>query len=217
MGRLKNLAAAACVLALAAGTGFVIADRGAVAADHNEPSTRVNTGPADKANDIADIYVFPKGDNMVLVDSFAGPGISTRPAVYDRDSLYTILISNNGDPTKIDLTIEIRFAKDANGNWGVQLKNVPGAAGTIDGPTQKTLTSGTAKVVAGLYDDPFFFDSQGLSDTRVAGDLRFRSDRDIFARTNDTMIVLEFPKSAILKGGNPLYVSVHSARIKAGA
>lgn len=217
MIRLKKMAAALGVLALAAGTGFVIADRGAVAADHNEPSTRVNSGPADKANDIADIYVFPSGNDLVLVDSFAGPGISTHPAVYDRDSLYTILISNSGDPAKIDITIEIRFAKDANGNWGVQLKNVPGASGTIEGPTQKTLASGTAKVVAGLYDDPFFFDSQGLSDTRVAGDLRFRADRDTFARTNDTMIVLEFPKSALLKPGNPLYVSVHSARVKAGA
>lgn len=216
MQRMKKLAAAMVAMATAAGGGLMLADRQASAADHNEPGSRVNTGAADKANDIADIYVFPVGDKLVLVDSFAGPGISTRPGVYDRDALYTILISNDADPLTIEVTIEIRFARDANGNWGVQLKNVPGAAGVIEGPVQKTLTSGTAKVVAGLYDDPFFFDSQGLSDTRVAGDLRFRSDRDFFARTNDTMIILEFPQSAIRNGNNPLQVSVHSARVRAG-
>lgn len=220
------LAAALGLLALGGGAGLLLADQPAGAADHNEPGSVVNNGVAlNKALDIADIYAWYTADKVMMVYSFAGPGRDTSSlGTYNRDGFYTLNISTDSDPLTAEAVIEIRFAPDAGGNWGVQLKNVPGALGTIEGPIQKTLTSGPVQAIAGVFDDPFFFDSQGLTETRAAGDLRFCATQnpartngqcDFFFGTNDTMIVLEMPRSALDKG-NPLNIWVRSARLKPG-
>jgi hypothetical protein len=220
------LAAALGLLALGGGAGLLLADQPAGAADHNEPGSVVNNGVAlNKALDIADIYAWYTTDKVMMVYSFAGPGRDTSSlGTYNRDGFYTLNISTDSDPLTAEAVIEIRFAPDASGNWGVQLKNVPGALGTIEGPIQKTLTSGPVQAIAGVFDDPFFFDSQGLTETRAAGDLRFCATQnpartngqcDFFFGTNDTMIVLEMPRSALDKG-NPLNIWVRSARLKPG-
>ncbi len=212
------------------------------AADHNEPASVVNNGvPLNKALDIADIYAWHTADRVNMVYSFAGPGRDLNSiGTYDRDGLYTLNISTDSDPLTAEYSIEIRYAKDANGNWGVQLKNVPGAAGTIEGPIQKKLTSGDAIVEAGVFDDPFFFDSQGFTETKDRGDLRFCNGTnaarqvppeavgtvppqfqagvghcDFFFGTNDTMIIFSMPRAALDKG-NPLNIWVRSARIRPG-
>lgn len=230
MDRRRTLAACAA-LALTLG-GSMVMTGATDAADHNEPGSVVNNGVAlNKALDIADIYAWQTADKVNMVYSFAGPGRDINSiGTYDRDGLYTLNIATGTDPLTATYTIEIRFAKDANGNWGVQLKNVPGAAGTIEGPIQKVLTSGQATVEAGVFDDPFFFDSQGLSDTRVAGDLRFCNGTnparqvppeggvgqcDFFYGTNDTMVIFSMPR-ALFDKGNPLNIWVRSAAIKAG-
>lgn len=233
MKRGGMIAAALGLLVLAGGGGALLADRAAEAADHNEPGSVVNNGSAlNKALDIADIYAFPSGtDKVVMVYSFAGPGRDINSlGTYDRDGLYTLNISTDADPLTPEHVIEIRFARDAQNNWGVQLKNVPGALGTIEGPIQKTLTSGPVTTIAGVFDDPFFFDSQGLTETRAAGDLRFCNSTnparqrppdgsigncDFFFGTNDTMVVFEMPRS-VLDTGNPLNIWVRSARLKPG-
>lgn len=220
------LAAALGLLVLGGGAGLLLADQPAGAADHNEPGSVVNNGVAlNKALDIADIYAWYTTDKVMMVYSFAGPGRDTSSlGTYNRDGFYTLNISTDSDPLTAEAVIEIRFAPDASGNWGVQLKNVPGALGTIEGPIQKTLTSGPVQAIAGVFDDPFFFDSQGLTETRAAGDLRFCATQnpartngqcDFFFGTNDTMIVLEMPRSALDKG-NPLNIWVRSARLKPG-
>jgi hypothetical protein len=220
------LAAALGLLALGGGAGLLLADQPAGAADHNEPGSVVNNGVAlNKALDIADIYAWYTADKVMMVYSFAGPGRDTSSlGTYNRDGFYTLNISNDSDPLTPEFVVEIRFAPDANGNWGVQLKNVPGALGPIEGPIQKPLTSGPVQAIAGVFDDPFFFDSQGLTETRAAGDLRFCATQnpartngqcDFFFGTNDTMIVLEMPRSALDKG-NPLNIWVRSARLKPG-
>lgn len=212
------------------------------AADHNEPDSVVNNGvPLNKALDIADIYAWYTTDRVNMVYSFAGPGRDIKSiGTYDRDGLYMLNISTDSDPLTAEYSIEMRYAKDANGNWGVQLKNVPGATGTIEGPIQKQLTSGDVVAEAGVFDDPFFFDSQGFTATKSAGDLRFCNGTnaarqvppeavgtvpdnfqagvghcDFFFGTNDTMLILSMPRSALDKG-NPLNIWVRSARLKAG-
>ena len=82
-----------------------------------------------------------------------------------------------------------------------------------------------------MFDDTFVFDSIGLMETRVAGDLRFCNGNggptrtippqggppkcDTFFGTNDTMIIFEMPRAALDKG-NPLNIWVRSARLKPG-
>ncbi|MDB5684382.1 MAG: hypothetical protein JWM75_2080 [Sphingomonas bacterium] len=231
MGHVKIGLAAAAAALMAIGGGMLMADA-TDAADHNEPGSVVNNGVAlNKALDIADIYAWNTADKVMMVYSFAGPGRDiTSIGTYDRDGFYTLNISNDADPLTPEFVIEIRFGRNPDGKWGVQMKNVPGAAGTIEGPIQKTLTSGPVKAIAGVFDDPFFFDSQGLAETRVAGDLRFCNGSnparqvppqggvgkcDFFFGTNDTMIVLEMPRAALDKG-NPLNIWVRSARLKPG-
>jgi len=231
MKRLRAALVAGAAAVLALGGSMLLTDA-TDAADHNEPGSVVNNGVAlNKALDIADIYAWNTADKVMMVYSFAGPGRDVNSlGTYDRDGFYTLNISNDSDPLTPEFVIEIRFGRDPAGNWGVQIKNVPGAAGTIEGPIQKTLVSGPVKAVAGVYDDPFFFDSQGLSETRVAGDLRFCNGSnparqvppqggtgrcDFFFGTNDTMIVLEMPRTA-LDRGNPLNIWVRSARLRPG-
>ena len=231
MQRMKAAWTAGAAIMFALG-GSMLLTATTDAADHNEPASVVNNGvPLNKALDIADIYAWYTPDRVNMVYSFAGPGRDINSiGTYDRDGMYTLNISTDSDPLTPEYVIEIRFAKDAAGNWGVQLKNVPGAAGTIEGPIQKKLTSGDATVEAGVFDDPFFFDSQGFTETKDRGDLRFCNGNnaarqvppqggtgkcDFFFGTNDTMIIFSMPKS-VLDKGNPLNIWVRSARIKPG-
>ncbi len=162
------------------------------AADHFDPPARtdplVNSTP-DAAADIADVYVWHTTDSLVIAVTFAGPQVNTLPAIYDRDVLYTINISNAGSPTDPEIQIRWRFGKDGT-NAGVQVTGLPDGGPPLEGPVEQTLTRGAIQVRAGLYDDPFFFDLQGFRETRSTGTLSFRSDRNFFAGQNDTANVV---------------------------
>jgi hypothetical protein len=231
MKRMRTALLACCATALVVG-GSMLLTATTDAADHNEPASVVNNGvPLNKALDIADIYAWYTADRVNMVYSFAGPGRDLNSlGTYDRDGLYTLNISTDADPLTPEYVIEARYGRDAAGNWGVQLKNVPGAAGTIEGPIQKRLVSGDAVVEAGVFDDPFFFDSQGFTETKDRGDLRFCNGTnparqvppqggvghcDFFFGTNDTMIIFSMPR-AVLDKGNPLNIWVRAARLKPG-
>ncbi|RYH05798.1 MAG: hypothetical protein EON57_07180 [Alphaproteobacteria bacterium] len=200
--------------ALVAAAGFLAVDRAVVAADHLDPPTR--TDPAadqnpDTAADIADVYAWHTATNVVIAVTFAGPQPSTKPAIYDRDLLYTINISNNGVP--FDPEIQIRWRFGFNGSAvGVQFTGVPGSSGPIEGPVETDLVQGPVTVRAGLFDDPFFFDLQGFKETRASGVLSFRNDRSFFTGQNDTAVVVQMPRSAIENGSNPIKIWATSAR-----
>jgi hypothetical protein len=196
-GGVVSIAAAAALLA-PGGIGF--------AADHLEPPARSdpNVDPTpDAAADIADIYVWHTATTLTLALTFAGPQSPTLPPAYDRDVLYTINISNAGSPDDAEFPIEIRFGQNGP-NFGVQITGVPGAAGPIVGPVETDLRSGAVIARAGLFDDPFFFDSQGLRETRATGTLSFNSNRDFFSARNVTAVVIEMPRSAVENGRNRL-------------
>jgi len=183
------------------------------AADHLDPPARTdpNVDPTpDRAADIADIYAFHDADNLVLALTFGGPAATNVPAFYDRDVFYTLDISNGGSRADIELSIGIKFGFDGN-NPGVLVTGLPG--GPISGPVETNLRSGDIFVRAGLFDDPFFFDSQGLRESRQSGMLMFDNTRNFFGNQNITAVVIQLPRSIVENGDNPIDISSTTSRL----
>lgn len=195
----------------AAGTlGF----RTLVAADHLDPPLR--TDPAadtvpDKAADIADIYLFYTATDLVLAMTFAGPQATTLPPTYDPDMLYTLHLSNDGDPTSTEFPIRVRFGYDGQLRAGVQVTGLPGGA-SVTGPVETDLQVNGISIRAGLFEDPFFFDLQGFRETRSSGTLAFNGNRDFFAGQNITGIVIQIPRAQIVSGNRLINYWAESAR-----
>lgn len=209
---LKRAFAGAVAIALVA----FGSDRALVAADHFDPPARTgsdtNTVGFDVAADIADLYAFHDADNVYIAIGFGGPSATNLPGFYDPDVLYTINISNMPPRTDTEFPIEIRFGRDGV-NPGIQVRNLPGGV-SIEGPVERNLTTSNGIVVrAGVFDDPFFFDPQGLRDSRATGNLSFNNQRDRFARLNSTFVILSIPR-ALVDRGSPLDVWSTSARIR---
>lgn len=170
----------------------------ALAADHAEAPGTV----ADVAADIADVYAWHSPSSITVAVTFAGHGLPGDPAVFDPEVLYGIHVDNDGD-FLADHDIWVRFAQDSLGRWGLRVEGLPGAAGpAFKGPVETVLSSGGARAYAGLREDPFFFDFEGLVETLTTGDVSFVSTRDSFAGENVTSIVVEMDR-AIASGGAP--------------
>ena len=169
----------------------------------------------DIAADIADLYLFPTATSVIVAMDFAGPQPPNNRAVYDRNVLYRIFLSNAGSITDAEFTIEFKFGQDPavpNSN-GIIVTGLPGAAGSLVGACETLLTTANGiKVMAGLFDDPFNFDAAGLSMTRQTGALMIRNDRNRFAGMNSTTVVFEIPLSAIQNGSNPITAWATSSR-----
>lgn len=214
MVRLRSVSALAGLLG-AAVLALSTSDRRAVAADHLDPPTRTDPAvdtTADRAADIADVYVWHTADNLVIALTFAGPAASGQAGSYDRDVLYTINLSNAGFPTDAEVQIRFRFGRDASGNAGVEINGLPDGGPALVGPVEQTLTRNGILARAGVYDDPFFFDLQGFKETGATGTLSFVSTRSFFSGANDTALVLQIPRSRI-ETGNELNIWATSARI----
>lgn len=189
----------------------------ASSADHLDPPARTDPtvdATPDIAADIADIYAFHDADNLYLIYTLGGPAAPNLPAFYDRDVLYTINVSNSLPATSADISIRFRFGPGAKpGEWGISVENVPGVGGAIVGPVEQILSKDGVRVYAGLRDDPFFFDSQGLRESRNTGTIQFNKNRNFFGSKNITTVALEIPRSRLGNNGNAaLDVSVVSAR-----
>ena len=183
------------------GALFLVPGQIALSADHLDPPLRtdilVDSTP-DTAADIADIYAFQDANNLYLISTFGGPSATTLPAFYDRDVLHTLNISTSLPATSSDITIRFRFGPGANpGETGISVENVPGVNGAIVGPVESILSKDGVRVYAGLRDDPFFFDSQGLRESRNMGVLRFNNQRSFFAAKNITVVAIEIPRSRL--------------------
>ncbi len=167
------------------------------------------------AADITGLYAWHTDDGkIVAVLNFAGFKEPGQPATLDDTVLYGIHIDNNGD-NKADQNIWVRFGKDPEGAWGVQVTDLPGADPVVVGPIETVLDAGLGlRVFAGLRDDPFFFDLVGFEATKTTGELSFDKDRDSFAATNVTSIVVEMNTDAAL-GAAPSLRLWASTRVKA--
>lgn len=199
--------------ALVLGAMLLLPGERTQSADHLDPPSRTSpmqTETPDRAADIADVFAWAEGGNLNMILTFAGPADADSPATYDRDVLYRFNVSTDGDATSTEQMIEARFGQDGSGNNGIQITGLPGAM-TISGPVETNLTSGSYRVRAGLFDDPFFFDLQGFLETRDTGELRFSSNRDFFAFQNVTAIVIQAPLDSFDATG-PIAVWADTAR-----
>lgn len=123
-----------------------------------------------------------------------------------------INVSNAGSRTDVEFPIEIRFGRDGT-NPGIEVRNLPGAS-LVRGPVERNLTTPNGITVrAGLFDDPFFFDPQGLRDSRATGNLSFNNARNRFANLNSTFVIISIPRR-LLDQGQPLDIWSTSARIR---
>ncbi len=188
------------------------------AADHLEPALRVNqafiTTP-DRAADIADIYAWHTDTKLIIIVTFAGPQSITLPATYDRDVLYGVHIGTGVPKSDATQNIYFRFGADtSNGapRHGIEVTGVPGVTGAITGPVETTLQKDGVLVRAGLFDDPFFFDSAGLGMSRTSGTLMFDRNRDFFGGQNLTAVIIEIPRDRISNGSNPVAIWSTGAR-----
>ena len=195
-----------CALAVAGGAALTIGGSANRAADHLDPPTRTDPSvamPLDLAADIADVFAWHGPGTVRLALTFGGPNNPNAPAFYDRDLLYKVLISTAPPDDTPEITLRVRFGQGARPNeHGVRFEGVPGVAGgVIEGPVETTLTKDGVRARAGLHDDPFFFDSRGLRESRTTGQIRFVNTRDFFAAQNDTAFVIEIPRDRFA-GGN---------------
>lgn len=216
MTTIKRIIRIAVPSALAVSALVFVGHRAIVAADHFDPPARVGTdlGTAglDVAADIADLYAFYDTSNVYLTLGFGGPSATSLPAFYDRDVLYMINVSNAGSRTDTEIPIEIRFGRDGD-NPGVEVRNLPGAP-VVQGPVERNLTTSNGIMIrAGLFDDPFTFDPQGLRDTRSTGNLSFNNMRSPFAQRNTTFVIIAIPRPLIDRG-QPLDIWSASFRIR---
>lgn len=189
---------------------FGLGEKPAPAADHLDPPARTNPNndsTPDFPADIADLYVTHDARTLTITVTFGGPAGTTLPARYDRNVLYTIAISNRAPRTSPDIPITFQFGQEtgvANGPWGVRVRGVPGVNGDIVGSVERILEKDGVRVFSGLTDDPFFFDSQGLTETRQTGNLSFRNTRDFFGAQNITAVAIEIPRERLENGTNEL-------------
>lgn len=210
---------AGLAVAAAVPLAFLATEGPVPAADHLDPPARTNPNSdatPDFAADIADLYVTHNADVVNLTVTFGGPASPQLPAFYDDEVRYTISVSNAPPRTTTNIPIVFQFAQESgveNGAWGVRVKNVPGVDGEIIGSVERILEKDGVRVFAGLVDDPFFFDSQGLTETRNTGALSFRNNRDFFGAQNITAFVIEIPRDRIENGSNLLDFWTFSDRL----
>ncbi len=199
---LLSFAGRAAALAILCGLALTTNVGEATAADHTDPPERVQAGDA---ADIGDLYAWAANDTLSVVLTFGGPvaPAADQTATYDADVLYGIHIDNDGDGTA-DHDIWIRFGQDADGNWGMQVTNFPGATEALVGPVATANSGGGGMFYTGLHEDPFFFDLNGFSATVAnvadgddADDIAFTGE-DFFAGLNVSAIVLDIPLAAAL-------------------
>ncbi len=218
-GRIRNslasVGAALCLGAAALGSFTLI--RGA---DHTDSPLAA----ADQAADIADLYSFRSGDNLVLAltisNAQAAPEIQLGRSIFDPDVLYQINIDNDGDAVE-DLVIQ-GFVTGNPSNHVMHVRGpvAPLATGTsamiVSGPATNVRvstgvspiikTAGDMTVFAGVRDDPFFFDL-GQFNAIISGQAGAFNDpgMDSFAGLNVFAIVVELPIEML---GDPATTSV---------
>ena len=181
--------------------GLVVAGNAGQAADHlDAPLVQL-----DSRTDINDLYVFQspeRGRNAVLAATVNPLAGVDNPTTFHPDATYRFFIDTDGDARK-DEHIRVAFSEvKPNGRQRV---NIAGSAGKARGWTgQQIALPGGGKAMAGLFDDPFFFDFQAFQDqVKGAGGPRSFCDgneSDFFAGLNVSGIVLEVPRVKITDG-----------------
>lgn len=168
------------------------------AADHREAPI-LSSGPL-VAADIADVFVFasPQNSDAVVFILTVNPGAGqTTPAPFRDQGKYNLFLDKNGD-AKEDARILFDFAApNADGVQSVKIRStgLRGLRGQARTGEEAVLKK-DVRFVAGVFDDPFFFDQAGFAGEggRMLCDA---SSSDSFARGDVAAVVLEVPLSRI--------------------
>lgn len=226
------------------------------AADHNDPvrvqATGTTTG--DPAPDIADIFAYyrgPTGKPTTVVLTLTWRVDPLNEVAFDPSIRYGIHIDNDasfsnlaeargiGMSAEYDIWIWFGKKKGTVNEWGVYLENVPGLGGKkIAGEVGKILRPAPGvQIMAGLSDDPFFFDLDGFfaglsvalgnragdpsfpdakrnpiaafDSTKVPRPFGFVNTSDGFGRTNAHFVAIEIPAASVLKGTDGNHRDLH--------
>jgi len=200
-------------LALAGFAAFGVA-RWVGASDHRDSALLT----ADRAADIADVYVFKSPanpNNVVLAMTVLGfiPPSEAGTTFFDPNVLYQWKIDNDGDAVE-DLVIQA-FVTGDGANQVVHFRGpadpmVSGAgARVIHGPEVATVrvshgttpsiaARGGMTVFAGVRDDPFFFDLVQFKEVVSGHAASFRNPGiDTFAGFGVLALVVELPGSLL--------------------
>lgn len=216
----KRLAKSFSTLLLATGVLVGIRAFWATAADHTDSPIVT----ADQSADIADVYSFANGGNLVLAmtlsNAQAAPEIQLGRSIFDREVLYQFKIDNDGDAVE-DLVIQAVFVGNPKNQvmkvrgpappevTGTQARLLRGPAMNVrvsTGPEPIVADRGGLRLFAGVRDDPFFFDLARFNQI-LAGDAPGFADpgEDFFAELNAYAIVIELPLALV---GDPSTLSV---------
>lgn len=176
---------------------FLLGASSLFAADHLDAPNLMGDGQAD----VNDLYAFQSpanADNSVLimtVNPFAVPG-----ATFGTDVTYEFNIDNTGDAV-FDMTYAATF--DASQNLTLTKNGISIATGASS--TTIPVTGG-GNVLAGRFEDPFFFDLAGFNDG-----FNF-TGADAFAGADISAIVLEVPSSEL--GGT---IGIQARTVRGGS
>ena len=200
---------------LAVGKAMLACGVGATlrAADHKD-SPAVERDPA---TDIADVYAFRRGDNLVVAMTVQNLSVSSNATdLFNPRARYQFFVDNTNDATlAANATITVTFSGSNPQTFKVEGLTSTAIEGTTAGfanaASPPIATSGAIKVFAGPRDDPFFFDLSGFraflagTYTPVAG-LRSATGgtpRNAFSGLNAGAIVIELPITAVTGLSNP--------------
>lgn len=189
-------------------TALALGRPDAQAADHIDAPIAAG----DAAADLTDFYAWHQDDRIIAALGFAGFDIPGSDGTYDDELLYGIHVDNDGD-NEPDQTVWVRFGQASDGSWGVMIEGIPGGEAQVIGPVNTELDAGlNLRAFAGVRDDPFFFDFDGFQETLGTATLSFDPERDSFANTNATMIVVEMSIDGVAGGSDTLALWATTAR-----
>jgi hypothetical protein len=210
MTSMRSTAPRRLVGLIALTVALLIGPRPLLGADHHDaPQTE-----DDPAVDLADLYAWTTdAGTLVVVLTFAPGLLPGADPVLDPDVLYSIHFARVPELPE-DLVIRTRFGENLQtGQWGVQIRHLPGAGTDLVGPVGMTLQGpGLARAFVDLVDDPFFADLDGLDDSIASQSLQFDETRDAMAGQNVMAIVLEMDRDLVLVDDDPIYVWATAGR-----
>jgi hypothetical protein len=175
-------------------------------ADHGDaPGVRVNT-----RLDINDVYAFRSpadSSHTVLIMTVSPLAGITGATTFHPQGNYEFKVDANGDALE-DNTFRLTFSNpDSKGVQEVRMKSDRSATEVRGITGQSTPIPGGGTLLAGLFDDPFFFDLLAFRNNLAfcAG-----GGTDFFRGLNTLAIVLELPSNQL--GSGPIGVWARTAQ-----
>lgn len=156
----------------------------AFAGDHIDSPLNINDPDAD----LADVYAFVNPndpDEFIMIVTWLP--FASVDSMFSDAVLFTFHLVNGAG---VDNSIQCTFSTpDASGDQTVTCDG-PGSL-DVSGPVEQTVDGGDMRVFAGIFDDPFFFDSPAFKETVATGAPQFTDPGfDAFAGFNVQAIVL---------------------------